>query len=463
MTAIPMSSSSQLLHNVLSGLFDAEKTHLVTVSQAVGIDWVKECINTYPEICWLAGEDVRATQEGKATDQAPYSEQLFGKAYIEFDRTMMTLHCLRLILDGSETAYQEFTADQKSNKLSRDGFKELHKLGQGLLQSKYEGLSKQDMQQAMETALVLGDLGKSQKAREVFRAWGVKAPDHDDFHGELLAVFQNHPELCKTYNKLSAAAQKLLSETANLIHYGHVTHLEGGPNMFAKLQKALKEKQLSGMALLFDQFVHMCDVAGAAGHVNRSSSLAYTETCHQALGAIRKAFENSLDSDDFAVDAYDAYIGIRAEWLGLNILSSTHRVLTRIGAMLRLCTLEDGSCLKEAFKKLDQEQQLTVAQQFDSERDHLERTPTYMPAVLLNLYNNQALGESKAERMDKTIALGMPFLARVLERHKQAIAKGEADPSIPLNFNKAAGIAKDSPEKLNNEFSIESNGDVIVS
>ncbi len=58
--------------------------------------------------------------------------------------------------------------------------------------------------------------------------------------------------------------------------------------------------------------------------------------------------------------------------------------------------------------------------------------------------------------------LGLPFIARVLETHKQHLASLEADSTIPLNFNKAAGVAKTNPSALSGAYTIDSEGNVCV-
>lgn len=83
-----------------------------------------------------------------------------------------------------------------------------------------------------------------------------------------------------------------------------------------------------------------------------------------------------------------------------------------------------------------------------------------MPAVLVNLLNNSQLGESKEERLSKAITLGLPFITRVLEKHKKMLANHEIDPNIPLNFNKMAGVAKALPHSLSKEFHIDKEGNV---
>jgi len=48
--------------------------------------------------------------------------------------------------------------------------------------------------------------------------------------------------------------------------------------------------------------------------------------------------------------AYNAYLTIRAGWLGLNPEDRTERALTRMGAMLRLFTPGEGAVLKLAVE-----------------------------------------------------------------------------------------------------------------
>ena len=458
--ALPFGGHAQTIRELSS----SNLLQPITLSPTQGTEWVRKCIDQYPEILWLADAKVRKTEEGTATTQGAYSEQLFGQKFIEFDRTIMTLRCLQLIIDGSEKAYEEFTAAQPADaKLSRKSFETLHLQGVDLLQSKSQGISALEMMQAMEAALVLGDIGKSEKARAVFKPYGAGAPDHDDFHGEVMQILQKHPELCPTFNRLSPAAKTLLTESANLAHYGHITHIEGGPAMFSQLKES-KVAETSPTALSFDLFVHTCDVSGALGHVNNRSSLVYTELTHLAMQGMADACKVLSDPSKTEIDAYNAYMTLRAGWLGLNAEDRTCRALTRMGAMLRLFTPEEGLVLKQAVSKLDPETQAKIIAQLDlQDGKEFGRTPTYMPAVLVNLANNSQLGASKEERLSQAVILGLPFLSRVLEKHKESLANRQADPDVPLNFNKAAGVAKTAPNTLAGEFDIDPEGNVSLS
>jgi hypothetical protein len=434
----------------------------IIFSTIQGTKWVEKCVESHPEILWLADANVRKTEEGHATVQGTYSEQLFGQKYIEFDRTIMTLECLKLILDGSEGSYQAFTGAQKDGKLSFESFQVLHDQGRRLMQSKWEGLSEVQMAQALEAALVLGDMGKSEKAREIFKPYGIKAPDHDDFHGEVMLIIQKHPELCPSFSKLPSAAQELLVKSANLAHYGHVTHLEGGTGMFTRLKESGVASQ-DPIALAFDLFVHTCDVSGALGHVNNKSSIVYTEPTHRSMQAMWDAVKVLSNPEKKELDAYNSYLAVRASWLGLSSDDKSDRVLTRIGAMLRLFTPAEGVTLRQGMLGLSEKVRDQISAAMDvSQEEVLTRTPTYMPAVLVNLSNNSQLGDSKEERLSKAISIGLPFITKVLEKHKQQIAANEIDSNIPLNFNKAAGVAKESPDLLNKEFQIDKEGNVYL-
>ena len=441
--------------------FSLDSTKPIVFSHAEGRQWVEKCMEQHPEILWLAEANVRKTEEGQATLHGSYSQQLFGQKYIEFDRTLMTIRCLKLILEGSDQAYHAFTTAQpKEAKLSRESFQTLHLQGQKLLTSKWEGMSPLQMAHAMETALVLGDIGKSEKARELFKSYGIHAPDHDDFYGEAMKVVEKHPELCPSFARLPAPAKKLLVEVANSAHYGHITHLEGDTGMFYELKESgIPSKDPTSLS--FDLFIHTCDVAGALGHVNNQSSLVYTENAHRAMQAMGDAVRVLSNPHKSAWDAYNAYLGVRASWLGLNAGDRSDRVLARIGAMLRLFTPEEGTLIRKALMELDLNMRNRIAAQLDVRpQDQRSRTPTYMPAVLVNLSNNPQLGSSKEERLSQAITIGLPFIAKVLEKHQELVFKCEIDPNIPLNFNKIAGVAKESPDLLSKEFYIDVEGNI---
>lgn len=447
----------------LSVLASEKRESTVSLSKLKGQQWAQCCVNLYPEILWLASSEVKKTEEGRASAKESFSEMLFGSKFIEFDRTLMTLRSLKLILEGSKAAYLEFTACQPEEmKLTKNSFNVLHQQGQKLLTSHWKGMSELEMIQALEAALILGDMGKSQKARNLFAPYDVNDPDHDDFYGSAMNVLAKHPDIAPSFSKLSPRGKQLLCKVANLAHYGHITHLEGGLNMFNHLEKSRIPVE-DPTALAFDYFVHICDVAGAFGHISQKGSLAYTELTFKALQATYESVCILCNPQKTAKDAYVFYLNKRAGWLNLNANNKGDCVLARVGAMLRLFTPEEGTILKRAIAQLSPEELEKIISQFDvQDKVSQGRTPTYMPAVLLNLMNNDSLGSSKEERLMKAVTIGLPFLSKVLEKHTQLICEGKANASIPLNFCLVAKFAKEMPLHLiEGSFDVDVEGNVI--
>lgn len=445
--------------------YSSDSATSIVFSPLKGTPWVKECVARYPEISWLADDKVRKTGEGQAALHGSYSEQLYGRKYIEFDRTIMTIYCLKLFLDGGDEAYSVLTADQPEDiKLSKESFRTIHLQLHALLTSHWGGMSSLQMAQTMVAALVFGDMGKSQKARDLLGAYGAIASDHDDFYEQAMPLLEKYPELCRDFPSFAAlpeAGKRLIIKVANLIHYGHVTHLEGGLEMFTKLKESAI-LSTDPVAFSFDLAIHICDVAGALGHVNKTSSLVYTEPTHQTMQRVGYTIRVLSDPRKGEIDVYNAYLSYCASSLGLNAKNRSHRILARIGALMRLRTPQEGKIIQVAMIKLiksDPSMRHRIIAQVD-QNNRPYRTPTYIPAVLVNLSNNPRLGMTKEERLAGAITEGLPFIVRVLERYKELLAKREIDPNIPLNLNKIAEAAKGPSSLLDKEFLIDKEGNV---
>lgn len=418
------------------------------------IAWVNKKIQQYPELLWLADKNVRKTQQDveTKTGESP-SEVLWGQKFAEFDRSILSLMVLAWLHEGTKEAYEALTKDQApSDKLSFESFLTLHK------RYKKRISSPQDYQD-FEIALILGDMGKSKVVRDQFLPLGVTASDHDDFIREAL---QKDPTIFPSFSKFSPWAKRILPQVSGLVHIGHVTHLEGGTEMLKPLKDANIAKN-DPKALEFDFLVHLADVAGSMGHVNPATSLVLIQDTYNAIMAVDKALV--LLKDRSTEEALKAYIDTRAQWLGLNAQESEGRTLTRLGAMLRLFGTANGRALTEAFQKFTPEEQKAFTKELDPLSSDLPLiTPTYIPAVLVNLSNNKTLGETKEARLQQSVELGIPFISVVLKEYKKLLKdKKIENPSAPLNFNDVARVAKEAPEKLKDKkFTIDTENTVKV-
>ncbi|MCB1108369.1 MAG: hypothetical protein KDK44_01810 [Chlamydiia bacterium] len=368
----------------------------------------------YPELEWLKGNDVVTTADyaSKASDS-------------EYKRTNLTLKCLNWILDGN---YVQFTGQGK-NPLRLEAFKELQQAVQELFTECPYQLTPDQLTATMRAALVLGDIGLSPKGKALFPELG-HISDHDEFYKEALCILGQEPSRCPTFKALPLEAQNLLIKTSHFAHYGHICHVEGGPSMFSKI--AAVHTPNDAYCLKFDLFIHCCDVAGAAGHVDDSYSIVYSNQVHEAMQAIVRTCQSIIQNGLSKEEGLMEYLRYRGAKLGLSADDLTERALIRVGCMLRLYTLEEGQALKAAADNLEQD----LLEAFDPMISREGPTPTYMPAVLCNL--------KRHHNLDYAVQKGLPAIANTLKA-----CPGE------LNFNPLAAQINEYPRCLESSETIE--------
>jgi hypothetical protein len=422
----------------LSALFELS---LESTSTDAEMLWVHALLARYPELRLYASERVSKSEEGEARVRPnAFSVRVFGAYYPEFDRTLMVLKCFFLIQSGSQRAYEVFVEPQTNNKLTREHFDLLHARLEYVLLA--EGRDADSVCAAFLVALVLGDIGKIDGVHEWMKRYGINDLDHDVFYGSIM----KHPyarEALPSFRRLSFEAQDLLVATANLGHWGHITHLEGGVALFEPLKHSfILENDLT--AFIFQTLVHTCDVAGAGGHSNVSGSIIYNEKTFQTLETVYAAC--MLLGHESPRFAYDYYLSVRAESVGLTVTGSEREVLGRVAAMLRLNDTYEGCVLEEASQEWTPEDRALILKNLSIEgASRFLETPTYIPALLVNGLNHPVFGETRVERLREVVRIGVPWIASVMDAYWTLLESGSMDPSIPLNFNAAAGQVKEDP------------------
>jgi hypothetical protein len=377
----------------------------IVLSSLKGEEWTSKCIELHPELLWL---DRNLKMENE-----------------KYEQTLLSIHCLEWILDGSDEAYEQFTAAQpEDERLTRESFQELSQQGHSLLQSKWSpsifsfSITDTQIARVMEATLVLKNTFKSEKGRTVFSL--TTRGNHDESYKQAMQVLRRWPTLSYSYLHVGVGfGGQLIQKVVNLANYGHITHLEGGPELFTRLKKS-EIPYSDPTALSFDLFVHTCRVAGSLGHIDNQSSLAYTERAHRALKAMATAVNVLADPTKTEELAYNTYLQTRASWLGFDPEDHIDRVLTRVGTMLRLFTPEEGEIVKLAFMQLDAATRKEIVRQLDVQSNtQLTCRYAHVADVLLNLSNNPALGDTKEGRLTNAVIVGLPFIAGGLERHRQ--------------------------------------------
>lgn len=117
----------------------------------------------------------------------------------EFERTILSIVILYLLLDGSEDSYNYFTSPQDSSqKLSRANFDKLHIFAKSTV-----GVDPT----VIEVNLLLDDMGSTQKARSEAQKYGITEADHHFF---MTACLKDCPLIFPSFNNLSTEAKQLI-------------------------------------------------------------------------------------------------------------------------------------------------------------------------------------------------------------------------------------------------------------
>ena len=397
------------------------------------MDLGKRLLSQYPSLTWLANGEVAVSREGVASDNVKrYSLRLFKQPYDEFDRTVTSIECLWMVLSGEQKDFEHFTEKQAEAgiaPLSKHSFCQLKEwMNETLLLS---GLAEKEFISMVEVGLVISDLGKSPGFRD-HAVTVEKAADHDQYLVHLAEALSKQPELITSFQHLNPDAQSLLLRSIKAPHYGHISHLEGGPEIFSPLTGMDKA------AFLLSLTLHIFDVAGARGHMEPGTSITYGEQVHTSMQAIRKVGEQMITGDLQPSKGYTEYLNYRAKLLGFDrVDDGKARAMVRIGCMMRLYTPEDGQSLLKAFSAIPEITLTKIITAFDlTQVDSRRVTPTYMPAVLVNLMENRAISDDRDERLYHAVTQGVPFLVNALS------LKDRVDAGVPLCFNAIAGKAR---------------------
>lgn len=441
-----------ILFIMVPHIYGAEKIDINIVGSE---EWVKEKLEAYPELTWLLSEEVDHTQEGTSAQQeSSWSWKLTGSHYPEFERTIATLVNFYLLMDGSDKAFNRFIeAQQPEEALTRENFNTFHTYVRNLVANNGE------IVKTIEVDLILGDMGKTPKARALAKAYSIEEKDHDIFLRECL---KKCPQIFPTFEQLPPPLQSDIRESNGLVHFGHVTHLEGGPEILKKLKDS---KIVSNNPRAFDLLMvtYMLDVSGARAHEANRGSKSFTNKTFLAINGMREAlYKLAKESES---NALSSYVDFRAKLLGLESGTKEGRLLGRMGAMMRLFTPEEGQALKTAYQHLKKEQKAVFEQAFDPLKKREERTPTYMPAVFVNFLDTAVKeGMSKEEAIQKCLGEVAVHLANFLQKYRMGEADQPYNLNQTLNFNKSAGQMRSNIRILENHvFSMDKDWNVFLS
>lgn len=302
-----------------------------------------------------------------------FSEQLFGKNFVEFDRAVMNTLILKWILEGN---YEQFTAVQKDNvKLSHENFNEMRKFIQSVI-------STPEDRDAMLVFLQFNNLGKAKQMIEYLRENArISATNHQAVLSEVL---RRYPFVAPSFVRLSARHQNMILESLETeFNMGQLIQGESAAGHLAELAKKSPE------GLRFYLATSILKLAGAAGHMVRNGSAVMTQPTYNGL---RRAIQavSTMGEGASETKAYDDFLLGRAKDLKINIEEVGEpfaKAAARICLLMRYQSADQASIVLQEMKGLDDGSRAILV-------DHLTRTGLgeqpafllyYAPATMQNL------------------------------------------------------------------------------
>ncbi len=402
---------------------------------------------SYPEIAWFADDSVAFTQEGVTSRTFAKSWTAFlveagllkktDKKYIELERMVHSLVCFYLLENGTSEAYRYWVQNQTTAVLKEESFQDLHRVFKKFIDTS-------ERRKAVEASLVYSDLGKTPEAKKRAHQLGIVREDHDDF---MEAVYSASSEvrnkIIPSFDQFNSVIQHHILELhlAVPLHWGHAIHLEGGEGLFSRLKSSQALPSFINQAYL----IQVCDVAAAQAHIQPNGFIAFNQSTYLGYRQVLEAIENLLKTKNPETTLFHLTLQ-KAEQLGLAEDSENWSILARIGAFLRLSTKEEGTLLKKTavlhWKKEDWQMVQDIFG-LKSGLNQWKRNPTYLPAVLLNLFQSTPVISEQYERALN----GVLVLAKIGKEYQTQGSHLTLD--SPLCFNSLAAQAKAHPEWFN--------------
>lgn len=470
------------------------KQHEVYTIERLYTKIIKPMFNIYPEFAYFADKGVAITHEMPGHTQKSQisltqllirdnlikdtsvkddsdednlrSETASKVKYIELERTGFSLIALDLFIQGNVKAYSTFIAAQpQGQQLSEDNFNQISQLAKEII-NKYG-------RNVVNAMLIYSDLGKTSLKNKAI-PFGINNTDHDNWlESVLMLTPEQISQIIPSYAQLNENEQKLLSEVAQLmkVHLGHVLHIEGGSKMFENFEKSIKESkhEIPEILLKFAQLIQLCDVAASAAHVNNQGCVAlqnevYDNGYKLAFHVLEKMRKDKLS----AKEALQFYTTERGNLLGITNTNNTpdELVMVRLACMLRFYNEPRGTLVKNIYNELSSDHKQILIEQFGLETgiNQFKYTPTYVPAVLVNLYNAIRRNPNRNDYAATVAAIrGAVCLAKITQKFA---AQGKSSDN-PLCFNLLSKLSTSNPAIFMpddfdaTKFEINQNNDLI--
>ena len=341
-------------------------------------------------------------------DASP-SQYLYGRDYVEVNRTLMGMLALKWIMNND---YAAFTNGQpEAVKLTEDSFHELHQLFYNVLKN-----PDSDVVYSLLVATLVNDLGKDPELYEQVKDYVDPHMNHD----MIVYVAAEHG-LVGLVKEFGGPEKEDLMLGLQFGSGLNGAQLQQAENVPGSLEGALIMRGHDGA--FEKKFLELLlDVSGADGHVHAKGAKPMIEPVFQGYKTTRRVLKDIVSGKCDLREGYDIVLIERGAMLvrhgfrELDVKNREDRALLRLLTMCRTSNRIHAEKVYEAFVSLKEEdigiqQALVDGLSVDGYNDGVAILPYYAPGMFAEATKSTA----EEERTIQVAALSsiMRFLSRV--------------------------------------------------
>ncbi|MCD8566384.1 MAG: hypothetical protein LRY36_00335 [Alphaproteobacteria bacterium] len=391
------------------------------------IEFLQKIVKRYPEARLLAGPAEASPEGNQELKDTGIAYQVFDETTsvhqtaIEADRTFLGLLLVKAALNEDRSKFP---------KLSDANW-------QGLVDLTNDVVTNDADLNVVLYALTAQDLGKTQALVDVYKAqFGMAAEDHDKL---LVELTRAKPDMFPGFQALSVDNQQAyVNGLAGDLNLGQLVQGENLPcNLTTMAQTDDRSRRLRLITELYD-------FAGVTGHVMHSASILMNDDNYTAFSSALEA----LKVDD-SVAAYTGYIAKRGQLAGLvnagdDLTADPEKfVLSRIVALSRAFTPEQGQQIKTVWGALPEENRATLTQEMS-----ITGMKADEPKGILIYYSSAVIANAIKAKGDfsEGLSLGLQALAKTYHSVRPHIGTGLGQ--VTVNVNGLAKLAASNPDRI---------------
>ncbi len=416
----------------------------------------------FSQILWLEKTENRSPDHVPGVDYYPLEQEVI--------RLLNRLHNLALLRDGSEASYQRFTKPQRDTHYRSPvlGHQEFNVLARwfstrALTEERY---------MALRAAIIVSAVTRTTFARErAQQIWnsegrGKLPQDGMEF---LWATATYKPSIYPLLETVPAGQETCLQAVfLPDSHFRHMLYAEGSRTMYYRLINAMDSSQSDPawsrdtfnfwfMAWLIDMSGFWVNPATPEGsyYLNQSEAQFAIMQWHLLTNTLFNPSKWQTRAAT-AKELLTKYLSYRAKILTLNdIPNDDVLVYGGLAALMRIQTSEEANDLHLAYSHLNMEKKQALRQIYtDKLIGYPAKTPTYLPAVFVNLYD---AGGSFQHSFEMFVDIYIQSMKLIKEKYKT----GELMADKPVSFKSLANTAETIAEMRSVSIKLEGY-DVIL-